>query len=137
MGFKCFIIYFFYRSIKDIDWTNEFLPRFTSAFENYPFIFTGVFLLVILNWNFEALKFKLLLQNSSLTQVKSFFTVLGGMAISNFTPARSGEYIGRSLLLKGIQPLKITIATVAGNLAQVLMTYGLGLISICVVYFFF
>ncbi|MDC0468477.1 hypothetical protein OAN98_05865, partial [Bacteroidia bacterium] len=49
---------FFYRSIKDIDWTNEFLPRFTSAFENYPFIFTGVFLLVILNWNFEALKFK-------------------------------------------------------------------------------
>lgn len=128
---------FFYRSIKDIDWTNEFLPRFTSAFENYPFIFTGVFLLVILNWNFEALKFKLLLQNSSLTQVKSFFTVLGGMAISNFTPARSGEYIGRSLLLKGIHPLKITIATVAGNLAQVLMTYGLGLISICVVYFFY
>lgn len=128
---------FFYRSIIDIDWESEFVPMFLSAFNTYPFVFIGVFLLVVLNWNFEAIKFKLLLQSSSLTKIKSFFTVLGGMAISNFTPARSGEYIGRSLLLKGTHPIKITIATVAGNLAQVLMTYGLGLISIFIVYVYY
>jgi hypothetical protein len=93
--------------------------------------------MVILNWNFEAQKFKILLQSKSLSSIRLFFTVLGGTAISNFTPARSGEYIGRSLLLRGINPIRVTIATVAGNLAQVLMTYGLGLLSILVVYIFF
>ena len=43
----------------------------------------------------------------------AFLTILGGMAISNFTPARTGEYIGRGLLLKKVHPMKVVIATVA------------------------
>ena len=136
-AFSILSFVFFYRSVVGIDWESEFIPLFVNTFKAYPFVFIGIFLLVILNWNFEALKFKLLLKSKSLTRIKAFFTVLGGMAISNFTPARSGEYIGRSLLLKGIHPLKVTIATVAGNLAQVLMTYVLGLISVFIVYIFY
>lgn len=85
--------------------------------------------MVVLNWNFEAQKFRVLLRDNSLSSIKVFFTVLGGMAISNFTPARSGEYIGRSLLLGRVHPVKVVMATVTGNLAQVTMTYFLGLIS--------
>ncbi|MDG1045154.1 MAG: lysylphosphatidylglycerol synthase domain-containing protein [Bacteroidia bacterium] len=128
---------FFYQSISEFDWDSHFIPLFKSAFEYYPLGFISVFLMVILNWNFEAMKFKILLKSKSLSRIRLFFTVLGGTAISNFTPARSGEYIGRSLLLKGVHPIRVTIATVAGNLAQVLMTYGLGLLSILVVYIFF
>jgi hypothetical protein len=128
---------FFYQSISEFDWDSHFIPLFKYAFESYPLGFIGVFLMVILNWNFEAMKFKILLKSKSLSRIRLFFTVLGGTAISNFTPARSGEYIGRSLLLKGVHPIRVTIATVAGNLAQVLMTYGLGLLSILVVYIFF
>ena len=125
---------FFYQTINELDWDSQFVPMFRSSFESYPLEFIAVFLMVILNWNFEAQKFKILLQSKSLSSIRLFFTVLGGTAISNFTPARSGEYIGRSLLLRGINPIRVTIATVAGNLAQVLMTYGLGLLSILVVY---
>lgn len=128
---------FFYQTINELDWDSQFLPMFRSSFESYPLEFIAVFLMVILNWNFEAQKFKILLQSKSLSNIRLFFTVLGGTAISNFTPARSGEYIGRSLLLRGVHPIRVTIATVAGNLAQVLMTYGLGLLSILVVYIFF
>jgi|TARA_B100000497_G_scaffold87245_1_gene97287 hypothetical protein len=128
---------FFYQSINELDWDSHFIPLFKSAFETYPFHFILVFLMVIVNWNFEALKFKILLKSKSISRTRIFFTVLGGMAISNFTPARSGEYIGRSLLLRGVHPIRVTIATVAGNLAQVLMTYSIGLLSIFVVYVFF
>lgn len=94
---------------------------------------TVVFIVVILaivNWTLEGLKLKLLLRSVlDLNIVRSFFVVLGGMAISNFTPARTGEFIGRSLLLKTVHPIKVTLATVAGNIAQMLMTYLLGLLA--------
>lgn len=87
-------------------------------------------LLAVINWNGEAYKLRTLLRSElRMGQFRSFLTVLGGMAVSNFTPARTGEYIGRSLLLKGIHPVKVVIATVTGNLAQVLFTYGLGLMA--------
>lgn len=136
-GFSILSFLFFYQSINELDWDSHFVPLFKSAFKSYPLGFIGVFLMVILNWNFEAMKFKILLKSKSLSRIRLFFTVLGGTAISNFTPARSGEYIGRSLLLRGIHPIRVTIATVAGNLAQVLMTYGIGLLSIFIVYVFF
>lgn len=89
-----------------------------------------VFLLALINWNAEAIKLRLLLKSEvPLGQLRSFLIVLGGMAISNFTPARTGEYIGRGLLLKKVHPIKVIIATVTGNLAQVILTYLIGLIA--------
>lgn len=87
-----------------------------------------VIILGLVNWSAEARKFKLLIAGEvMLTNMRALFITLGGMAISNFTPARTGEYIGRGLLLKKLHPVKVVIATVAGNLAQVLMTYSFGL----------
>ncbi|MBT8326881.1 MAG: flippase-like domain-containing protein [Bacteroidia bacterium] len=89
-----------------------------------------VLLLALINWNAEAAKLRVLLRSEiRLSPLRSFLIVLGGMAISNFTPARTGEYVGRGLLLKKLHPIKVIIATITGNLAQVILTYLLGLIA--------
>ena len=107
---------------------NGNLTDIVLQFSKNPLIFSLVLILALVNWNAEAQKFKLLIRSEiRLTNIRAFFTILGGMAISNFTPARSGEYIGRGLLLKKLHPIKVVIATVTGNIAQVLMTYGIGL----------
>lgn len=96
-----------------------------------PLLTALIFALALVNWNAEAQKFKLLIRSEiHLSNFRAFLTILGGMAISNFTPARTGEYIGRGLLLKKLHPIKVVIATVTGNIAQVLMTYGLGIICL-------
>lgn len=93
--------------------------------------FTIVFALALLNWNAEALKLRVLLAAEIvLSPIRTFFIVLGGMAISNFTPARTGEYVGRGLLLKKVHPIKVVIATITGNLAQVVFTYSIGFLAI-------
>lgn len=92
-----------------------------------------VVLLAIVNWNGEAQKIKILLRSELvLSNFRAFLIVLGGMSISNFTPARTGEYIGRGLLLKKVHPLKVVIATVTGNVSQALMTYTIGLFAVFV-----
>ena len=122
-------LYFFYHQIVGLD--SNVIGDIGAGIQRKPLLFSLILLLAFVNWNAEAQKFKLLIREAiSLTNLCAFLTILGGMAISNFTPARTGEYIGRGLLLKKAHPMKVVIATVAGNIAQVLMTYSLGLLSI-------
>ena len=122
-------LYFFYHQIVGLD--SNVIGDIGAGIQRKPLLFSLILLLAFVNWNAEAQKFKLLIREAiSLTNLCAFLTILGGMAISNFTPARTGEYIGRGLLLKKVHPMKVVIATVAGNIAQVLMTYSLGLLSI-------
>lgn len=127
--FSALSLYFFYQQIVGLD--SNLIADIGAGIQKKPILFLLIVILAIVNWNAEAQKFKLLIAGEAhLSNFKSFLTILGGMAISNFTPARTGEYIGRGLLLKGLNPIKVVIATVAGNIAQVLMTYSLGLLSI-------
>jgi hypothetical protein len=127
--FSALSLYFFYQQIIGLD--SNVLGDIGAGVKRKPLLFSLILLLAFVNWNAEAQKFKLLIREAiSLTNLRAFLTILGGMAISNFTPARTGEYIGRGLLLKKVHPMKVVIATVAGNIAQVLMTYSLGLLSI-------
>ncbi len=127
--FSALSLYFFYQQIIGLD--SNVLGDIGAGVKRKPLLFSLILLLAFVNWNAEAQKFKLLIREAiSLANLRAFLTILGGMAISNFTPARTGEYIGRGLLLKKVHPMKVVIATVAGNIAQVLMTYSLGLLSI-------
>ncbi len=122
-------IYFFVRQLQSIE--GDLLGDIYSGLSGHPFVCIGILVLAFVNWNAEAQKFKLLIAGEvQLSNLRAFLTILGGMAISNLTPARTGEYIGRGLLLKKLHPIKVVIATVAGNIAQVLMTYSLGLLCI-------
>ena len=127
--FSALSLYFFYQQIVGLE--SNVIGEIGAGIQRKPLLFSLIILLAFVNWNAEAQKFKLLIREAiSLTNLRAFLTILGGMAISNFTPARTGEYIGRGLLLKKVHPMKVVIATVAGNIAQVLMTYSLGLLSI-------
>jgi len=127
--FSALSLYFFYQQIIGLD--SNVIGDIGAGIQRKPLLFSLILLLAFVNWNAEAQKFKLLIREAiSLANLRAFLTILGGMAISNFTPARTGEYIGRGLLLKKVHPMKVVIATVAGNIAQVLMTYSLGLLSI-------
>jgi len=127
--FSALSIYFFVRQLQSIE--GDLFTEIVSGLRNHPLVIAIICLLALVNWNAEAQKFKILIAGEvKISNLRAFLTILGGMAISNFTPARTGEYIGRGLLLKKMHPIKVVIATVAGNIAQVLMTYSLGLLCI-------
>lgn len=124
--FSALSVYFYVRQIQGLE--GNLLRDVSLHLSENILLFVAIVLLALVNWNSEAQKFKLLIAGEvKLSNLRAFLTILGGMAISNFTPARTGEYIGRGLLLKKLHPLKVVIATVGGNIAQVLMTYSLGL----------
>ncbi|MGB1037095.1 MAG: hypothetical protein ACPGYY_00475, partial [Bacteroidia bacterium] len=127
--FSALSIAFFYLKLKDMD--SEVFFTMWSIASSYKTAICFIIVLAIMNWTLEGVKLKLLLKSVlEIKVIQSFFIVLGGMAISNFTPARTGEFIGRSLLLKSVHPIKVTLATVAGNIAQMLMTYLIGLLGV-------
>ena len=127
--FSIVSIYFFWKQVQGLE--GDLLSCILhNLLENW-LLLCVIVTLALVNWNSEAQKFKLLIKSEiRLSNLRAFLTILGGMAISNFTPARTGEYIGRGLLLKSIHPVKVIIATVTGNIAQVLMTYSLGLLCL-------
>jgi len=127
--FSALSVYFFIRQLRSVE--EDLFGGIITGLVGHPYVFAVIVLLALVNWNAEAQKFKMLIAAVvDLSNIRALLTILGGMAISNFTPARTGEYIGRGLLLKSIHPIKVVIATVAGNIAQVFMTYSLGLICI-------
>ena len=113
-------------------WTQLDAQQWTDIWEavkQQKVLIALVLILMLLNWFIESLKFRILLKHSfAISKLRSFFTVLGGTTLSTFTPARTGDYIGRSLLLKEVHPIKVVIATVTANLLQLTMTYSLGVI---------
>lgn len=111
---------------RDVDQSEAFF----SLVKAHWVIFIPMFVLMFVNWGLEAQKFRVLLrQEGHISFVRSFFIVLAGTTISNFTPARTGDYIGRTVILKERDPLKVILATLAGNLSQLSMTYLLGFIA--------
>ncbi|HPI54410.1 MAG TPA: lysylphosphatidylglycerol synthase domain-containing protein, partial [Chitinophagaceae bacterium] len=60
-----------------------------------------VFILMILNWTVEGIKWRLLLKGTEqLSIIRSLQSVLTGVAVSMITPNRIGEYMGRILFLE-------------------------------------
>ncbi|MBR9860666.1 hypothetical protein GYB22_07935 [bacterium] len=116
-----------------MEWNTNFLQKdldFGSLLKLHPGIWSIVFLLMICNWAVEAFKFKLLMKPvAEIGFLKSWASVLGGLTVSTLTPARTGEYFGRVLFFKNTDPVKVIIATVTGNIAQVMNTYVFGLLA--------
>lgn len=93
-------------------------------------VFYLSFLLVLLmfvNWGIESLKWKLLIaQSEKVNFFKACQAVLGGLAVSVFTPNRVGEFVGRVFILKKTEPLKAIMLTLVGSFSQLLVTLLLG-----------
>jgi hypothetical protein len=55
--------------------------------------------------------------------------VLGGLAVSVFTPNRVGEFLGRVFILKNTDPLKGIILTIVGSFSQLIVTIVFGTVA--------
>lgn len=80
-------------------------------------------LLAILNWTFEALKWKKIIEKyepvSFSLAIKAIFS---GASLSIITPNHIGDFAGRVLHLKLLDKIKGSLATVIGHTAQVIIT---------------
>lgn len=94
------------------------------------FFITWIFLLMIVNWGIESLKWQYLIGKvEKIPFLKSFEAVLSGVSVSVFTPNRVGEWFGRVFILKKVNPWKGVFITMIGSFSQLLTTFVVGSIS--------
>ncbi len=92
---------------------------------------------MLINWTIEAFKWRYLLKETErLSLLKSFQSVLTGLAVSMITPNRIGEYMGRILYLRNRNKIQGATVTIIGSFAQLIVTGLLGLLGL-VYYIYF
>ena len=94
---------------------------------NAIYISVGLIFLMVINWGIESQKWRFLInQAEKVSFVTSVEAVLGGLAVSVFTPNRVGEFIGRAFILRKTDPLKAILLTIVGSFSQLLVTIAVG-----------
>lgn len=97
--------------------------------------FLVVLLLMLLNWGIEAKKWSLLMiPYKAISFKQSYRAVLAGLTVSVFTPNRIGEFFGRVLTLSFSNPVFAMLSTIAGSIAQLMVTIVLGLPAALYIY---
>ena len=87
--------------------------------------------LMALNYTIEAIKWKsVIASTNSFNILQALRAVLVGQAFSFFTPARSGDYVGRTLFLAPGTKLKGITQMAWASYAQILMTICFGCIAL-------
>lgn len=108
----------------------DFQNIWNSGFKNLKFILLALILMPA-NWLIESIKWQFLIKKVENVKLgSSIKAVFAGTAISIFTPNRIGDYLGRIFILKKGDRIDGTIATIVGNLSQLLMTILMGGISL-------
>lgn len=80
-------------------------------------------LLVIVNWGIESIKWKFLIRKiENVPFLKSFSSVLSGIAVSTFIPNRVGEFFGRVFILNKASRIEGILITILGSMSQLLIT---------------
>jgi uncharacterized membrane protein YbhN (UPF0104 family) len=96
----------------------------------------AVFILMLLNWSIEAIKWRILIKDvQHISFLRSVQSVFSGISISLLTPNRIGEYAGRIVYLKNINLGKGIVANIVGSFAQFIAAGSFGILGM--VYYFF
>lgn len=86
--------------------------------------------LVFLNWGFEALKWKSLIDKvEKISLFTAFKAIFSGVTVSIFTPNRIGEYVGRVFHLQKADRINAILITMICSVAQLLVTVAAGLVA--------
>lgn len=89
-----------------------------------------LFLLMILNWGVEALKWKLAVAPlEKITFFQAFSGVLAGVSWSVFSPNRIGEFAPRVLLLSSADRLRATTLSLTSSFIQLCVTLLAGILA--------
>ena len=90
-----------------------------------------VLLLMPLNWWLEAYKWQQFIPKSNrLSPFQSLLAVCAGVSFSMFTPNRTGDYLGRILLVKAKDNWDFFSATVIANICQLMVLLSFGWIGL-------
>lgn len=97
--------------------------------ENWPWLAVA-FLLLPVNWSLETQKWRyLLFPFYRLSFGRAFSGIMAGVSLSLFTPNRVGEYGGRLLAVPSRYNGHAVVSALVGNLAQLLVLIGAGLVG--------
>ena len=121
-----------YNKVAHNENLNQYSTDIKIQFEKVTFFEWGVLLLLfLLNYLMEAIKWqKLLASWSPISIFKSYKSVLIGQAFAFFTPARSGDYVGRILLLPPGSKIKGVAQLAWSSYAQLIITISIGSIAL-------
>jgi len=115
-----------------IDWHS--LIDYFSGIGDEPHskvLIIWIFLLMLVNWGIESLKWQFLIAKvEKVSFLSSFEAILSGISVSVFTPNRVGEWFGRVFILKKVNPWKGVFITMIGSFSQLLTTMVVGAISL-------
>ena len=121
-----------YNKVAHNENLNQYSTDIKIQFEKVTFFEWGVLLLLfLLNYLMEAIKWqKLLASWSPISIFKSYKSELIGQAFAFFTPARSGDYVGRILLLPPGSKIKGVAQLAWSSYAQLIITISIGSIAL-------
>jgi len=134
IGFILFLVcaVAIYNKVAANDNLNQFGDQIKQQFYTIGFFQWGVLIILfVLNYLMESIKWKLVLAElSPITILKSYKSVLVGQAFAFYTPARSGDYVGRILFLEAGNKLKGLAQMAWTSYAQLLITLFFGSIGL-------
>ncbi len=134
IGFILFLVcaVAIYNKVATNDNLNQFGDQIKQQFYTISFFQWAVLIILfVLNYLMESIKWKLVLAALNPTSIlKSFKSVLVGQAFAFFTPARSGDYVGRILFLEAGNKLKGLAQMAWASYAQLLITLFFGSIGL-------
>ena len=121
-----------YNKVAHNENLNQYSADIKIQFEKVTFLEWAVLLLLFLgNYLMEAIKWQNLLASwSPISIFKSYKSVLIGQAFAFFTPARSGDYVGRILLLPPGTKIKGAAQLAWSSYAQLIITISIGSIAL-------
>jgi hypothetical protein len=129
-------LWFIYKKVTGHESSADYFLQLKTAFmqPNTAILFFIVFVLMILNWTTEAVKWRYMIRKVEMISTKrSLEAVFSGLTVSFFTPNRIGEYAGRVFHLKEGRRMQATFITVIENCSQLLVTIITGSIA-CIFY---
>lgn len=125
-----FSFWYIIHKLLNYNWSDQsFAGLSDGGVLNYLILFI-VFILMLLNWGTESLKWRFLIKSQRKVNFWSAFkAVTGGITFSLITPNRIGEPIGRILFLDKESRAKAAVSTIVGSLSQLTVTIVPGAIS--------
>jgi lysylphosphatidylglycerol synthase-like protein len=97
----------------------------------YAWMLLLAFLLVFLNWGFEARKWQLAMTKlQTISFWQSYKAIFTGTTMASFTPNRTGEYVGRILYVEQGKRVKAIPVTIMCSMAQLQVTIYTGIVAL-------
>jgi hypothetical protein len=131
------LFYSLYLQVKaqpDIGTSVELIKNL--PFGTHAWKFWVVILFVFVNWGLEARKWQLLMKAlQPISFITAFKSVLCGVTFSLNTPNRIGEYGGRIIFVNEGNRLKAVTLSIAGGMAQLIITMFMGCLGLAYLLF--